>query len=157
MELLNEMYKAREAGAAGTPEWDEATEVLPQDAGARLPAPRRGALDCAAGQTVLGPPAELADRWIEAAAMEDVIEIPVQVNGKVRDRVTVPADASEEEIKAAALASEIVQQVHGGQGTPQDHRRPEAAGQRRRLILRDLLPRAERAIFVIARSAETRC
>jgi leucyl-tRNA synthetase len=38
-----------------------------------------------------------------------VIEIPVQVNGKVRDRVTVPSDATEEQIKAAALASEQVQ------------------------------------------------
>jgi leucyl-tRNA synthetase len=37
-----------------------------------------------------------------------VIEIPVQINGKVRDRVTVPADASEEQIRAAALASEQV-------------------------------------------------
>ena len=27
MELLNEMYKAREAGAAGTPEWDEAVDI----------------------------------------------------------------------------------------------------------------------------------
>ena len=27
MELLNEMYKAREAGAAGTPEWNEAVDI----------------------------------------------------------------------------------------------------------------------------------
>jgi leucyl-tRNA synthetase len=33
----------------------------------------------------------------------------VQINGKVRDRITVPADAGEEEIKSAALASEVVQ------------------------------------------------
>jgi leucyl-tRNA synthetase len=33
----------------------------------------------------------------------------VQINGKVRDRVTVPAEAGEEEIKSAALASETVQ------------------------------------------------
>ena len=44
----------------------------------------------------------------EAAAKEDTIELPVQINGKVRDRITVSADASEEEIKAAALASEGV-------------------------------------------------
>ncbi len=31
-----------------------------------------------------------------AAAREDVIEIPVQVNGKVRDRIMVPVDASDE-------------------------------------------------------------
>ena len=35
--------------------------------------------------------------------------MPVQVNGKLRDKITVPADASEEDILAAALASEKVQ------------------------------------------------
>ena len=38
----------------------------------------------------------------------------MQVNGKVRDRVTVPAGAGEDEIKAAALASEIVQRYLDG-------------------------------------------
>jgi leucyl-tRNA synthetase len=44
----------------------------------------------------------------EAAAKEDSIELPVQINGKVRDRIVVSADASEEQIKAAALDSETV-------------------------------------------------
>jgi leucyl-tRNA synthetase len=39
-----------------------------------------------------------------ALAKEDVIEIPVQVNGKLRSVVTVAAEASREEIEAAALA-----------------------------------------------------
>ena len=39
----------------------------------------------------------------EAAAKEDEITIPVQVNGKVRERIVVPAEAGEEDIKAAAL------------------------------------------------------
>jgi len=42
------------------------------------------------------------------------MEIPVQINGKVRDRVLVSADANEEEIKATALASEIVQKYLEG-------------------------------------------
>ncbi|MCS6911324.1 MAG: hypothetical protein NZM11_12280, partial [Anaerolineales bacterium] len=37
---------------------------------------------------------------------EEVITLAVQVNGKVRDHITVPADTSEDAIKAAALASE---------------------------------------------------
>jgi leucyl-tRNA synthetase len=41
----------------------------------------------------------------EAAARLEVVEIPVQVNGKVRGRVTVAADASDAEIEAAALAA----------------------------------------------------
>jgi leucyl-tRNA synthetase len=50
----------------------------------------------------------------ETVAKEDVIEIPVQVNGKVRDRIVVPAEASEEEIKAAAITSENVQKFLEG-------------------------------------------
>jgi leucyl-tRNA synthetase len=50
----------------------------------------------------------------EEAAKEENIEIPVQVNGKVRDRVVVPAEAGEQEIKLAALASEQVQKYLEG-------------------------------------------
>jgi leucyl-tRNA synthetase len=38
----------------------------------------------------------------------------VQVNGKLRDRVVLPADASEEDIKSAALASEAIQKFLEG-------------------------------------------
>jgi hypothetical protein len=31
MELMNEMYKAREAGAVGSPEWNEAQETKDKD------------------------------------------------------------------------------------------------------------------------------
>ena len=43
--------------------------------------------------------------WDEAAARDESVEIPVQVNGKVRGRVTVPAEAPDADIEAAALAS----------------------------------------------------
>lgn len=38
--------------------------------------------------------------WDEAKTVDDVIEIPVQINGKVRGKVTVPAGASQDEVKA---------------------------------------------------------
>jgi leucyl-tRNA synthetase len=41
-------------------------------------------------------------------AKADEVVIPVQVNGKVRGRVTVPADSSEEAIREAALADAAV-------------------------------------------------
>jgi leucyl-tRNA synthetase len=41
----------------------------------------------------------------DEAAREESVEIPVQVNGKVRCRVTVPADAGEGDIEAAALSA----------------------------------------------------
>jgi leucyl-tRNA synthetase len=47
--------------------------------------------------------------WDEAAAKDESVEIPVQINGTVRGRVTVPADAAEADIQAAALAAPAVQ------------------------------------------------
>jgi leucyl-tRNA synthetase len=41
-------------------------------------------------------------------ARADEVVIPVQINGKIRGRVTVPADCSEDEIRAAALADASV-------------------------------------------------
>lgn len=42
-------------------------------------------------------------------AKEDVVEMAVQVNGKVRDRIEVAADTPEADVQAAALASAGVQ------------------------------------------------
>ena len=47
-----------------------------------------------------------------AKAAEDELEVPVQVNGKKRAVVTVPAAASDDDIKAAALAA-ITKQTEG--------------------------------------------
>lgn len=44
----------------------------------------------------------------EAAAAEEEITLIVQVNGKVRDRISVPADIDEEKAKELALSSEAV-------------------------------------------------
>jgi leucyl-tRNA synthetase len=45
--------------------------------------------------------------------VEETIEIPVQVNGKLRDKIVVPTAATQAEIEAAALASEKVRQFMG--------------------------------------------
>ncbi len=47
-------------------------------------------------------------------AKEDEIQIPVQVNGKLRSVLTVPADASEETIRQAAFADEKVAALTAG-------------------------------------------
>ncbi len=47
-------------------------------------------------------------RYDAALAKEDEIEIPVQINGKVRSRITVPVDSTEEVLLAAALADEKI-------------------------------------------------
>jgi leucyl-tRNA synthetase len=48
-------------------------------------------------------------QWDEALAKEDEITLVVQVNGKLRDRPTVPASITEEEAKKMARSSEKVQ------------------------------------------------
>ncbi|PVX38871.1 leucyl-tRNA synthetase [Pasteurella langaaensis DSM 22999] len=55
--------------------------------------------------------------WVqadEAAMVEDEKLVVVQVNGKVRGKVTVPADFSEEQIKQVALADPNVQKFLDG-------------------------------------------
>jgi leucyl-tRNA synthetase len=47
-------------------------------------------------------------------AKEEELEIPVQVNGKLRGRVVVPADATEETVVTRALADEKVQAAIAG-------------------------------------------
>ncbi len=50
----------------------------------------------------------------EAALAQDVVEMVVQVNGKVRGRFSVPADAADDEVLSRALADERVQAQVGG-------------------------------------------
>ncbi|HEY0358635.1 MAG TPA: class I tRNA ligase family protein, partial [Mycobacteriales bacterium] len=49
-----------------------------------------------------------------ALLVAETVEYPVQVNGKVRGRVTVPADATEDEVSAAALAESHVAGILDG-------------------------------------------
>jgi leucyl-tRNA synthetase len=53
----------------------------------------------------------------ESLTREATIEIPVQIDGKVRSRVTLPADGDRAAIEAAALADARVKELLGG-GTP---------------------------------------
>ncbi len=113
MELMNEMYKAREAGAVGSDEWNEAQDIY-----LKMLAPVAPHIAEELWTNQLGKPYSIHQQaWPEVdeeATKEDSIELPVQINGKVRDRITVPAEASEEEIRSAALATEIVQKYLDG-------------------------------------------
>jgi len=44
-----------------------------------------------------------------ALTVEDTVVVPVQVNGKVRGRIEVARDASEDDMFAAAMADTVVQ------------------------------------------------
>ena len=52
---------------------------------------------------------ERLPEWDPALASDEVFTLVVQVNGRLRDRIEVPASISEDEAKAAALMSERVQ------------------------------------------------
>src|SRR4030067_3397785 len=94
--------------AARTPEWKEATEIY-----LKMLAPIAPHIAEELWTNQLGRPYSVHQQpWPkvdEAAAKEDVIELPVQINGRVRDRTTVPVEASEGESRSAALASANVQ------------------------------------------------
>ena len=112
MELMNEMYRAREAGAWGTPEWDEALSIY-----LRMLAPVSPHIAEELWERLGQPYSVHQQPWPEvdeAAAAEDEVTLVVQVNGKVRDRITVPVSIGEEEAKAAALSSEAVQKLMDG-------------------------------------------
>ncbi len=114
MELLNEMGRAAQRGAKGTPEWEEAVDIY-----LRMMAPVAPHITEEIWTEHLGKPYSIhAQPWPEvdeAATQVDEIVIPVQINGKVRDRITVPADADDESIKTAALAAAGIQKHLGGQ------------------------------------------
>ncbi len=53
-------------------------------------------------------------KYDPALAKEDEIEIPVQVNGKLRGRIVVPADVAEDLVRERALADEKVKAAMAG-------------------------------------------
>ena len=66
-----------------------------------------------------GPFPVADERWLAAEA----VEYPIQVNGKVRSRVTVPAEADDDAVREAALAAV---DAMAGEGTAGD--RGQGAG-----------------------------
>jgi leucyl-tRNA synthetase len=57
------------------------------------------------GESLAHGPFPVAD---ERYLVAETVEYPIQVNGKVRSRVTVPADAAADQVEAAALADEKI-------------------------------------------------
>ena len=112
MELTNAIIRAREAGQAGGKAYADAVDTL-----IVLLAPltphiaeelweRRGH-----AYSVHQQPWPVADASLAAS---DTIELPVQVDGKLRDRLVVTVDTPSEEIERMALASVHVQRYLSG-------------------------------------------
>ena len=107
MELLNEMLKAKTAGAQGTAAWNEGVDIY-----LKMIAPVTPHMAEELWERLGKPYSIHTQSWPlvdEEATTEDALVIPVQVNGKVRERITVQVDATDEEIKTAALHNKAVQ------------------------------------------------
>jgi leucyl-tRNA synthetase len=129
MELVNEVYSFSEGTAHGAPARGEppAGRVEQPQTIAAL----REALDALVLMISPFAPHTAEEMWKMLAhdgglakakwpsfdaevAKADQVEVPVQINGKVRARVTVPADASEDSLRELALANTVVQSHTNG-------------------------------------------
>jgi leucyl-tRNA synthetase len=61
-----------------------------------------------AGQPIIALPYLPWPKHDPALLAEATLEVPVQVNGKLRDRITAPAGATDEQLRSAALACERI-------------------------------------------------
>jgi leucyl-tRNA synthetase len=116
MELANVLMRYRGTSVAGTPEWDEAVRLallMLAPAAPHITEELWARRLEAAGE----PWASIhSQAWPEVdptAVVEATREVPVQVNGKLRDRVTVPAGISEIELEQVVLARDRVRAIIG--------------------------------------------
>ena len=115
MELVNEIYTAENAIASGKVPASLIMEA--QRTIALLLAPMAPYLAHELWEMTGETSNLLKAAWPKydaGLAADDEIEIPVQVNGKLRSVVVVPAEASEDQIKQAALADEKVRAALAG-------------------------------------------
>jgi leucyl-tRNA synthetase len=115
MELVNEIYGAEEAIAGGEVPQSLIAEV--QRDIALLLAPMAPYIAHELWEMTGETSSLLKAPWPKydvTLAAEDEIEIPVQINGKLRSTVLVSAAASDDEIKQAALADEKVRAAIAG-------------------------------------------
>jgi leucyl-tRNA synthetase len=117
MELANALFRYRGTAAASSPAWDEAIGLLLlmlAPAAPHITEELWGRRLAAAGN----PWASIhVASWPEvdpSAVVEATREIPVQVNGKLRDKVVVPADASAADIETAVLARDKIKAILDG-------------------------------------------
>ena len=107
MELTTALARAREAGTVGAAAWERSVETL-----ILLAAPLAPHIAEELWERRGKPYSVHRQAWPEfdeALAAEETVEIAVQVNGKVRDRLALPANAGEADALTRALASARIQ------------------------------------------------
>jgi leucyl-tRNA synthetase len=112
MKYANSLQELRGSSVSGTPEWRQALETI-----ALLLAPSAPHLAEELWEE-LGNAYSIHrhpwPKWSEELAAEDSVEIVVQINGKVRDKVSVPPDADETAVRELVLASPRVREALEG-------------------------------------------
>jgi leucyl-tRNA synthetase len=117
MELTNTLFRYRGTTVAGGPEWDETIRLLLLMLAPSAPHiteelwSRRASEAGEAWSSIHTEPWPAVD---PGAVVESTREIPVQVNGKLRDKVIVPADATQADIEAAVLARDRIRTILDG-------------------------------------------
>ena len=117
MELLNEMHSYEDSVQRGEP---EAPGALIADAQRKLVLMLAPFAPYLAHELweMLGETSDLLRApWPEydpALAKEEEVEIAIQVNGKIRSRIVVPADAEEAQVRELALADQKVKAAIAG-------------------------------------------
>jgi leucyl-tRNA synthetase len=117
MELANLLMRYRGTSVAGTPEWDEAVRLsllMLAPAAPHITEELWSRRLAAAGEEWSSIHRESWPEVDEAAAAEATREVPIQVNGKLRDRVTVPAGISEIELEQIVLARDRIRAALDG-------------------------------------------
>jgi leucyl-tRNA synthetase len=107
MELTNLLMHYRGTAVADGSEWNETVRLLTlmlAPAAPHIADELWSRLLAAAGEAPHSVHTEAWPTFDAALVAERTIELPVQVNGKLRDRVTIPAGLSAAEIEAIVLA-----------------------------------------------------
>ncbi|TMI78273.1 MAG: leucine--tRNA ligase [Bacillati bacterium ANGP1] len=112
MECTNALYRAREAGAAGTAEWAAALPTLVLMLAPFAPHQAEELWSRLGRSYSVHQQAWPA--WDPDAVHEETITLVLQVNGRVRDRVQVPAGLDEAGLRETVLASEKVRKFIDG-------------------------------------------
>jgi leucyl-tRNA synthetase len=121
MELANTLYRYRGSAVAGGPAWDEVMRLLllmlapaaphiAEELWSRRLAARGESWSSI--HTAIWPEVDVA------AAAQATREVPVQINGKVRDRLVVPSEVEGAELERLALAAPRIRELLDGR-TPE--------------------------------------
>jgi len=108
MELSNTLFRYRATPVAGGAAWDEAMRLLLLMLAPAAPHISEELWSRRLEGAGLMWSSIHAESWPEvdvAATAEATREVPVQVNGKLRDKIVVPSDIAPVDLEAAALAS----------------------------------------------------